>query len=109
VRKRKSLIIPAGDFEKVQVEDGERAFYENPLIPWWTKAAHALYPISRKETRTATWCKYCGRKHDKREHCEALRLEEDLTHPPTKENKDGEPIPNRKIGYYTTMPEEQVA
>ena len=103
----KSPIIPVGDFERVQSADEEKAFYTNPLIPWWTKAARWLRPdAERKHTRTATWCKYCGRKHSKREECEHLRLEEDLTVPPTKFTEDGDPILNRKIGYYTTIPEE---
>ena len=109
MRKRKDSIIPVGDFAKVQAADEERAFYENPLIPWWTKVTHALHPAPRKETRAATWCKLCGRKHSKREACEALRLEENLTRPSTKENDRGEPIPNRKVGYYTTRLEETAA
>jgi hypothetical protein len=106
MKKRKSPIIPLGDFAKVQAADEEKEFYENPLIPWWIKTAHALRPNPRKQTRTATWCKLCGRKHSKREDCEVLHLEEDLTCPPTKENDRGELIPNRKVGYYTTMQEE---
>lgn len=103
----KSPIIPIGDFEKVQSADEEEAFYTNPLIPWWRKAAHWLRPgVERKQTRTATWCKRCGRKHSRREECEALHKVEDLTVPPTKFTEDGDPILNRKIGYYTTRPEE---
>jgi len=109
VRKRKSQIIPAGDFQKVQAADEEKEFYANPLIPWWNKVAHSLRPTPRTQVRATTWCKYCGRKHSKREECEALYLVEDLTQPPTKENKDGELIPNRKVGYYSTISEEQVA
>jgi len=107
--KKKSPIIPVGDFEKVRAADEEKGFYENPLIPWWNKLTHSLRPGPPKQTRAATWCKYCGRKHSKREDCEALRLEEDLTRPPTKEDEDGNLIPNRKVGYYTTIPEETAA
>lgn len=89
MRKRKSPIIPAGDFEKVQAADEEKE--------------------RAKQKRSAKWCKICGRKHSKRKECQVLRLEEDLTHPPTKENKDGELIPNRKIGFYTTTPEKETA
>ena len=98
MRKRKSSIIPAGDFEKVQAADEEKDFYANPLIPWWNKLTHSLRPGPRKQTRAATWCKYCGRKHSKREECEVLSLVEDLT-------KDGKPNRNRKVGFYTTKPE----
>lgn len=108
MRKRKSSIIPLGDFEKVYKQDKEKfdqEFYKNPLIPWWIKAAYALSPVPlHKPDRADTWCKLCGRKHDKRAECESLRLVEDLTEPPMKRNKDGELIANRKIGYYTTRP-----
>jgi hypothetical protein len=108
MRKRKSPIIPLGDFAKVQAADEEKEFYTNPLIPWWIKAARALHPVSHKETRAVAWCKLCGRKHSKRGVCEELRQLEDLTQPPTKENNRGELIPNRSVGYYTTMKEETV-
>jgi hypothetical protein len=104
----KSPIIPIGDFEKVQSADEEKAFYENPLIPWWVKLNHSLRPGPRKQTRTETWCKRCGRKHSKREECEHLRLVEDLTAPSTKVDELGKPIPNRKVGFYTTRPKEAV-
>lgn len=114
MRKRKSNIIPAGDFAKVQKEgeeefeqEQESEFFANPLIPWWVKASHALSPPTRKATRTAKWCSLCGRKHSKREECEVLRLEGDLTSPPTKEDQDGDLIPNRKVGYYSTLPQDQ--
>jgi hypothetical protein len=87
MRKRKSSIIPAGDFEKVQAADQEE--------------------FDQKQRRKAKWCKICGRKHSRLEDCEVLRLEEDLTQPPTKENKDGELILNRKIARYTTKPEPE--
>jgi hypothetical protein len=102
MKKRKSSIIPLGDFEKVQAADEERSFYENPLILWWNKLTHVLHPSPHKQTRTAKWCKYCGRKHSKREKCEMLYLIEDLTCPPTKENDDGELIPNRQVCFYST-------
>jgi hypothetical protein len=104
--KKKSTIIPIGDFEKVQAADEEKGFYENPMIPWWNKLTHSLRPGPHKQTRAATWCKLCGRKHSKREECEVLRLEEDLTCPPTKEDKNGNLIPNRTVGYYITMEKE---
>lgn len=116
MRKRKNSIIPFGDFAKVQTEDQEQfdkeqeeEFYANPLIPWWVKAAFAVAPMPlHKAERAATWCKLCGRKHSKREACEALTLTEDLTHPPTKVDPFGQPklIPNRKVGFYTTKPKE---
>lgn len=102
----KSPIIPVGDFHRVQASDEEKAFYENPLIPWWTKLVHSLHPGPRKQTRTATWCKYCGRKHSKREECEHLYLHEDLTVPPIRDD-DGEIIrEHKRIGHYSTIPEE---
>jgi len=102
----KSPIIPVGDFEKVQAADEEGAFYTNPLIPWWTKLVHALRPGPRKQTRTVTWCKYCGRKHSKREECEHLHKLEDLTVPPICDN-DGNIVRTHKpIGRYSTIPEE---
>lgn len=115
--KRKSVIIPAGDIERESQEEQkefqeeqERAFYEDPLIPWWVKAAYQVCPVPfYKATRAPKWCKYCGRKHSKREDCEALRLEEDLTSPSTKTDAHGNLIPNRKVGYYTTRPEEALA
>lgn len=114
---RKSPIIPLGDFEKVAHEEQEQfeteqkeSFFKNPLIPWWVKAAHSVSTVPlHKRDRAKTWCKRCGRKHSKREGCEALRLVEDLTHPPTKVDERGQPIPNRKVGFYTTMPEEAEA
>jgi hypothetical protein len=117
MRKRKSSIIPFGDFEKVQEQEQaqfnqeqEESFYTNPLIPWWIKAAYALSPVPlHKPDRADTWCKLCGRKHSKRDACESLRLVEDLTEPPTKRNKDGELIANRTVGYYTTRPKEALA
>ena len=118
MRKRKrSSIIPFGDFGKVQEEDQkefeqeqETEFYTNPLIPWWVKAAYALAPAPlHKQDRAETWCKLCGRKHSKREACEALRLEADLTHPPTKVDEFRKPIPNTKVGFYTTRPKEATA
>lgn len=102
----KSPIIPVGDFERVQAADEEESFYTNPLIPWWVKVTHSLRPGPRKQTRAATWCKLCGRKHDKREECEALHLEEDLTVPSYKRDQAGNKTPNRTVGYYTTRPEE---
>ena len=100
MRKRKSPIIPLGDFAKVQAADEEKGFYENPLIPWWIKVARAFNPTPRTQTCAATWCKLCGRKHSKLEACEVLWQLEDLTRPPTKENDRGEQILNRKVGYY---------
>jgi hypothetical protein len=87
VRKRKSAIIPVGDFDKVRAADEDH--------------------VRTKEARITTWCKICGRKHGKRKECQVLRLEEDLTRSPTKENKDGELILNRKIARYTTKPESE--
>lgn len=100
----KSPIIPVGDFEKVQAADEEKSFYENPLIPWWTKAAHALGP-ERKQTRAKTWCKRCGRKHSRREECEHLHRHEDLTVPSYKRDRAGNKIPNKTVGYYSTQQE----
>jgi hypothetical protein len=82
MKKRKGSIIPLGDFEKVSKHDQEE--------------------FERKRAHKATWCKRCGRKHSKREECEVLSLVEDLTRPPTKVDKDGEPVLNRKVGFYTT-------
>ena len=79
---KRSSIIPAGDFEKVQEQDQEE--------------------FEQKQKRKAKWCKYCGRKHGKREDCEMLSLEEDLTHPSTNTNADGDLILNVNVGYYTT-------
>jgi hypothetical protein len=103
----KSPIIPVGDFEKVQAADEEESFYTNPLIPWWTKAARWLRPdVERKQTRTATWCKRCGRKHSKREACEHLYLHEDLTVPPIRDD-DGDIVrTHTRVGHYSTIPEE---
>lgn len=114
MRKRKSSIIPLGDFQKVQeqeqakfAKEQEEDFFKDPLIPWWIKAAYALSPVPLyKPDRADTWCKLCGRKHSKREECEHLRLVEDLTAPPTKVDELGKPIPNRKVGFYTTSPKE---
>lgn len=116
MRKRKSSIIPVGDFAKVQKRDqakfekeAEEEFFANPLVPWWIKAAYTLSPIPlHKPDRAPTWCKHCGRKHSKREECEHLLLVEDLTAPSTKVDELGKPIPNRKVGFYTTRPKEAV-
>lgn len=102
--KRKSPIIPQGDFEKVQAEAEERSFFENPLIPWWSKVVHILHP-THKQTRTPTWCKYCGRKHSRKEPCEALRKVVDLT--ATRLDGNEKPVPRgKRVGEYTTRPEE---
>lgn len=114
MRKRKSSIIPVGDFDKTQEQERKEAlekataeFYADPLIPWWFKLAHALSPVPlHKPDRPLKWCKLCGRKHSKRQECEHLRLVEDLTAPPTKVDEFRKPIPNRKVGFYTTRPEE---
>jgi hypothetical protein len=114
MKKRKSDIIPFGDFEKVQERDQEQfeqeqeeEFYTNPLIPWWVKVAFAVAPVPlHKPDRAEKWCNLCGRKHSKREACDALRLDGDLTHPPTQVDEAHKPIPNRKVGFYTTRPKE---
>ncbi len=98
--------IPFGDLEKVQTEDETEAFFKNPYIPWWIKLARSVRSGPRKTTRTPTWCKRCARKHSKQEPCEALRLERDLTAKSTKFDDHGEPIPNKRVGFYTTRPEE---
>lgn len=102
----KSPIIPVGDFEKVQAADEEESFYANPLIPWWTKAARWLRPgVERTQTRAATWCKLCGRKHSKREECEHLYKIEDLTVPPIR-NEEGDIVRMHKpTARYSTIEE----
>lgn len=117
--KRKSPIIPVGEFERESKreqeefqQEQEREFYEDPMIPWWIKAAYALSPVPLyKADRTPKWCKLCGRKHSKREACEALHLTEDLTHPGIKAITDGQPkaVPHTKVGFYTTRPKEAPA
>lgn len=117
MKKRKGIIIPAGDIERESQEDQkdfqqkqEREFYEDPLIPWWVKAAYRVCPVPfYKATRAPKWCKLCGRKHSRREECEDLQLVEDLTVAPIKTDNDGRLIPNRKIGFFTTRPKEATA
>lgn len=93
--------IPFGDMDRIHASEEERSFFENPLIPWWTKVVHVLRPGGRKGVRKEVWCKRCGRKHSKDDVC-AMHLERDLTAPSTKLNDHGEPIPNTPVGFYTT-------
>lgn len=117
MKRRKGIIIPAGDIERESAKEQkdfqaqqEREFYADPQIPWWVKAAYQVCPVPfYKATRTPKWCKLCGRKHSRREECEDLLLVGDLTAPSTKYNDEGELIPNRKVGFYTTRPKEAEA
>jgi hypothetical protein len=100
--------IPVGDLPKVEEADRKKLakeFFENPLIPWWTKVVAIVWPTARKPDRTATWCKRCGRKHSKQAECSALELVEDLTAPPTKTDEEGNPVPNRRVGHYRARTE----
>lgn len=117
MKKLKNSIIPFGNLDEVNkkeqkehIKEQEESFFSDPLIPWWFKVAYVFSPVPlHKPDRAATWCKICLRKHSKRLPCESLRLIEDLTVPPTKTNKDGDLIENRKIGFYTTQPKEALA
>lgn len=104
-KKPNGPIIPVGEFEKVQAADEEESFYMNPLIPWWVKVNHSLRPGSRTQTRAATWCKYCGRKHSKREECEHLYKHEDLTVPPIRDEEDNIVREHKHTGRYSTIQE----
>ncbi len=100
--------IALGDLPKVQKEDLEgrlKEFFENPLIPWWSKVAAVVCPVPlHHEERKPTWCKYCGRKHSKREACANLYKIEDLTTEP-KYARDEDPTkrrPIRPVALYST-------
>jgi hypothetical protein len=107
-----SKITPLGHLDEESIKGQKEFFWKSPLVPWWVKLAHWLRPslFERTQERKPTWCKYCGRKHDKRRSCEALHKIEDRTVPSTKarvvKDPDGNemevPIPNTPIGYYST-------
>ena len=56
--------------------DGLEAFYNNPLIAWWNKAAlwllgDKLHQISG----SLRWCNRCGRKHSAHAGCSLVAVE----------------------------------
>jgi len=99
-----SKITPLGHLEEESEKGQKDFFWRNPLVPWWVKAACWLRPalFEPKEERKPTWCKDCGRKHDRLQECEALHKVEDLTAPSTKEDEAGRPLPNTPVGFYST-------
>jgi len=100
----KPKITPLGHLEEESEKNQKDFFWISPMVPWWVKAARWLMPSlwDRTQERKPTWCKQCGRKHDRRKPCEALHKIEDRTAPPTKTDAEGNPILNTPIGYYST-------
>ena len=99
-----SKITPLGHLQEESDKGQKDFFWVNPLVPWWAKAVRWLRPQAweRSEERKPTWCKQCGRKHDRKAECEALHKIEDRTAPSTKTDKHGRDILNTPVGYYST-------
>lgn len=102
----KSKFIPAGNLEKEQEKDRKKiledikGFFDNPLIPWWTKAAAAVCPtVLHKPERTAKWCKDCGRKHSRKVACNLVKVK-DLTTEPKPSDDPEKQRPTKHVGHY---------